>query len=451
MSSNGVTYRHRYKWLSSQSILKPILSADYVVYRDWLYEVELIDYDRRASREHTKCYYSLHSDFDGEPMVSFPIKIYGSTAKYYTEHFDKGLASSRSNDIVNFDSVHILEDALLQHATQCLELSYNNLKDNEVSFKKIRGESLKVNAYEYYRDFIISNQMSFIHSLLEDGWRPNRDSYGRAHSKLTILRKDFRKFLVGANNEQLVSIDIKSSQPYFLYAFLKKSIGENKAQLDSFDKDIHHKLEEELADYFCLLEDGIYEWVINSWKSTITRGEAKVLCFQYFYGYDDLNQEEVSKESIFEIFEARFPTIHGYINVLKGVSFERQLRRAKDFVPSQISSTFEKHKILAQEMQKMESKVVIDIVCKKLRELYPSITVAPIHDCILTEKSNLEKVKKVFEGVLKDEGISAPLVEEFYRDPNDKTLEVPIYDMNPKSEDGGLFKCIGHQSVKMTS
>lgn len=42
-------------------------------------------------------------------------------------------------------------------------------------------------------------------------------------------------------------------------------------------------------------------------------------------------------------------------------------------------------------------------------------------------------------------------MEEYYREPDDKTLYVPIYDMNPNSEDGGLFKCIEHQSVKMTS
>jgi ribosomal protein S17 len=94
---------------------------------------------------------------------------------------------------------------------------------------------------------------------------------GRLDSNLTSLPSFLRPFII--SNEPLMNIDIKNSQPYFLYTLIQ-----NKTEIDK----------EELSKYKDLVIEGtIYEFLVKKYKIYTgierTRNQMKEMLFKVYY------------------------------------------------------------------------------------------------------------------------------------------------------------------------
>lgn len=214
---------------------------------------------------------------------------------------------------------------------------------------------------------------------------------GRLDSNLTSLPSYLRKFLI--SDEKLFHLDIKNSQPYFLYT---KLINE-----PSIDKD-------ELKVYGDLVVNGqLYEFLIDAFQleskgsdQKKLRDKMKKILFGIFYS--KVSSYAGNKEK----FRTIFPTIMQYID----------------------ETNCKVHNSLAIIMQERESSCILDNVMVRLQKI--GINPFTIHDSFIITENELPTVKSVFfETLTKMFGIVPQLHEEDLFDAPENHLEDELFDM----------------------
>ena len=86
-----------------------------------------------------------------------------------------------------------------------------------------------------------------------------------------------------------------------------------------------------------------------------------------------------------ELFRREFPAVSGFI----------QSEKVGDY------------RVLAQHMQRAESRFVIDIVCRRLMEFHRDIPIITVHDSILTVREHAATVKRIMVEEFQRMGIKA--------------------------------------------
>lgn len=252
----------------------------------------------------------------------------------------------------------------------------------------------------------------------------------RLHTNLTNLNSAFRENL-RYKGEKLIEIDIKNSQPYFSISILIKyysSITIPESTKNPLNKGIEYKENKCFMNYVSKVLDGtIYDYFEEKYKQAygeksitefvteqynkrllwskmgaVTGGIAygkrgfrpnvsgkssyvpqdmrgktnrqivKTMIFSVLYG--DLESKNLSKHK--KLFRALFPTIWELLFHIK--------RETENF---------------AVELQKQESKAILDTVAPKIKKHNYRIPLFTIHDCLITTEKHAEYV----EGVLKEE------------------------------------------------
>lgn len=72
----------------------------------------------------------------------------------------------------------------------------------------------------------------------------------------------------------------------------------------------------------------------------------------------------------------------------------------------------ENHRKLAQQLQRLESSIVIDGVCGYLMQHYPEMPVLTIHDELVVPQQIADIVQKLIEQQFSMRGVSARLTKE---------------------------------------
>ena len=217
-------------------------------------------------------------------------------------------------------------------------------------------------------------------NAINDGYLffKRNNTNGRLDTNLTSLPSYLRKFI--KSDEKLFNLDIKNSQPYFLYTKLLK-----EANIDSNELDLYGKL---------VLNGTLYEYLVEVFFQTsldklpkteigIRRKKAKLNLFKIFYSKNG------SYTKIKKLFGDIFPTIMEFINLTNCIE----------------NST------LAIQLQERESITVLDVIMVKLQkiEIYPFT----IHDSFIVTESELPIVKKiVLESCIELFGVPPQLHEE---------------------------------------
>lgn len=194
-------------------------------------------------------------------------------------------------------------------------------------------------------------------SAINDGYlffRRN-DTNGRVDNNLTSLKSEYKQFI---NTPNLYQIDIVNSQPFILSLYLNSSL---------CGRNINEK---ELQKYSDWTSGGIFYEMFereyfNKTSKTLKRKEIKDIMFCIFYSKNGQYQKEKN------IFKKIFPTIMDCIEDEK-----------KD-----------NHSEFAIRLQKMESKICIDIICEELNKL--NIKYYTVHDSWIIDKSNIKEVEKI--------------------------------------------------------
>jgi hypothetical protein len=188
---------------------------------------------------------------------------------------------------------------------------------------------------------------------INDGWlyfKRNKTNF-RLDTNLTTLPSYLRQFIV--SDEVLWHIDIKNSQPFFLYCHLQYD-----KLFNSYD---------ELERYGRIVANGeLYEKFGEFWTKETgevkTRQQIKEMIFKIFYS------KFHSYKKYKDVFEKMFPNIMAHIYYLSSVA----------------------NNALAIQLQTMESHIVLDEIMFKLGE--KGITPFTIHDSFICADDELEEV-----------------------------------------------------------
>jgi hypothetical protein len=198
-------------------------------------------------------------------------------------------------------------------------------------------------------------------SSINDGdlyFRKN-DTNGRIDTNLTSLKSEYKQFIV--SKEPLYQIDIVNSQPFILSLYLNSLLCSNNLNKD---------LQNELLKYNDWTGSGLFyemfeKTYFNKTGKTLTRKMIKDMMFCIFYSKNSSFKKEKS------IFISVFP------NIMNIIEKEKE----------------NKHNEFAIKLQKIESKICIDIISQELD--IEGIEYYTIHDAWLVSKEDIQKTKNI--------------------------------------------------------
>lgn len=215
-------------------------------------------------------------------------------------------------------------------------------------------------------------------------------SNNRFNSSITSLNKVVRPFLL-VNNKPLISIDIKSSQPYILasvlnYNFYNKESRYNYYSIDPvggsilFPRFLEGK-EKGIEQYRNIsFEDDFYSIVLRNElgrePTTIERNSLKHKTMQFLF----YNNSKAKQKSELSYLVNQFPQVN-------------------DFIVSCLNSIGEKR--FAYLLQRAESFLVLDTVCVEFNNEYKSAPFFTIHDAVLTTEEHYEELYRIMFEQLK--------------------------------------------------
>jgi len=186
-------------------------------------------------------------------------------------------------------------------------------------------------------------------------------------TNLTNMASDLRPFIVGYEN--MSYLDLSNSQPVLFNILLQ-----------SYRRNASEALLLEIDNYFSITTSGRwYEWLQDLYG--LSRNDCKEIWMKIAYS-ENLHNIEVKK-----VFLNEFPHVYTIIADIKK----------------------ENHANFAIELQKIESKIFIDEICKELVNY--DIIPYTMHDGLLVPNEHEEKTLYIMQSILKNKLGAIPLVK----------------------------------------
>ncbi|UEG49072.1 hypothetical protein LK994_10565 [Ferruginibacter lapsinanis] len=258
----------------------------------------------------------------------------------------------------------------------------------------------------------------------------------RLHTNLTNIPKWLRKFIT-YDDQELVSIDIKNSQPYMCTALLKKEFWQSvdtaqKPTLKRISEEMYieiRKNKKEINNIIKFLDSSktltqkdiqkeefiknvvngtFYEYLIPIFEKegVLTscktenekRDKVKKIVLQLLFD-DDNKSYNRKRDSATQIFKRKFPVIAKLFEFIKKDNYRN----------------------LAVVLQRIESYLILERVCKRISKENPDLPLFTIHDSIVTTLGNENYVKSVMEDELRKSIGAAPQFSiEYWQKEQDK-------------------------------
>lgn len=306
-------------------------------------------------------------------------KIYGARYNYYLEYLQhKGFIYLYKNYSVGRHSkIYAITDNVKKHIdnidTKIMEMSNHEYKkmtsfdieDNPIN-KQIVSSLYKVKInYDKSLNWIEEHNLDYRKRLLNEtniskiftkDIYYNYDRYGRLHTNFTNLKKDIRNTCLTINGNELKELDIKNSQPFFLYVLMKQ-MGYSK--FDGFDKDV--------------LEGKVYDDLIEFSGEDIARDEMKRNVYTVIFGRNRMTKWN-------KIFQKKYPSVFEWI-----VNFKKEHKN---------------YKSLSHKLQYLESNFMFNMFIPKVLKVVPELNFITIHDSIMFEQQYYNTIKPIFNNTL---------------------------------------------------
>jgi hypothetical protein len=135
--------------------------------------------------------------------------------------------------------------------------------------------------------------------------------------------------------------------------------------------------EDEFEIFKEITKNGTYYQYLMQNLHISNKKEAKELTYKVLFGRNSTN----SKAD--KLFKQVFPTIHNFIRLYK--------KEKGDY------------KILAYDLQKMESNLIFNKIIRKVMDINPEIKIITVHDSIITSKKNRNEINAIFQTELINE------------------------------------------------
>jgi hypothetical protein len=211
---------------------------------------------------------------------------------------------------------------------------------------------------------------------------------GRFHSNITNMAKVLRPFL-RINNEPLVNLDIKNSQPYLSTILLT-----NPGKVSWMTKDpafamllqtLKVSLSQDVRKYITLVISGqIYEYLMTEFLKQdleLNRNDTKRQMLRILFARNRSPKDEINRKAR-QIFKNCFPTVHRIFSKIRG---------------TEKGNKFQNFKRFAILLQTIESYLVLDVILKRIYKELPGTIAITIHDSIMTGvlTNNVSEVNKI--------------------------------------------------------
>ncbi len=347
------------------------------------------------------------------------------------------------------------------HLTKWLQPEYLKI-DYEESIEYLKNAKLS-NTQKYSRRYLIE---MIKHERIYFQ-REGKDN--RLHSTITNLPKDLRHFISFKGKEKLFSLDLKSSQPFFLAGLLHLlSCQSTERDLKSFpssckesslannylsdrilqclnsikDREIRKRICSSLSTMIwenekplditgvttfidLVVRSDLYEYIGRRFsKDFLYRVQTSIGVSDQFY-----NQNKEYKEWI------HFSSLRDYVKIAvmeflysSPLNKERRCREIRRILPPVVSEVIDRMKKENKNqfpifMQNLEASLIVDRITRKLTEQHPDMPLFTIHDSIATTKHYVPIVEQFIKDELQEFfGISPRLsIEHWTARKTDKT------------------------------
>ncbi len=307
-----------------------------------------------------------------------------------------------------YDSRYVSIELTNQKLIRRIELARNELQ--KVSAKTTRGRSdqikylkkLKIDGsyinilnHNYIKDTNKYNSILASATKIQNGdiFYTVDDTAGRFHSNITNMSKDLRPYL-RINGQKLVNIDVKNCQPY-LSVILLTDPGKVSCLTDNREfcyllTSMKVTITQDVKNYISLVASGqIYEYLMEKFSSAgleLSRSETKKQVLRILFARNRTPKNETNRFTR-QIFIKNFPTVHKIFSQIRGKE------KGEKF------SNFKRFAIL---LQRIEAKLMLDVVVKRIYKELPGVIALTIHDSIMTGflTNDVKAVREIIEEVL---------------------------------------------------
>ncbi|MGQ3678875.1 hypothetical protein [Tenacibaculum discolor] len=236
------------------------------------------------------------------------------------------------------------------------------------NIEKAESEEEKLKAYNKYTSRVTSIKAIEGGKNLKSIYFKRNKTNGRIDTNLTNLSSDLRQFIVGY--EDMVYLDLKNAQPVLFNILLKEHL-----------INATEGLKKEISKYFEYTTKGVWYEHLQELYST-TREESKDLWMKIAYS------KNKSYKNDKKVFKDAYPNIYKIISLYKTKN----------------------HSDFAIKLQKIESDIFIDKICRKLME--KEIVPFTIHDALIVEKEHKEITLKIMKSVFENTIGIVPCIKE---------------------------------------
>jgi hypothetical protein len=260
---------------------------------------------------------------------------------------------------INNASKHVKK--MGSHYRKNLQIDYDGAVEHSYEryiseLETAKSEDEEISAFKRY-----SSRISSINSIHNGSKNKTlrfkrNDKNFRLDTNLTNMASDLRKFIIGYEN--MSYLDLSNSQPVLFNVLLKQ-----------YQKNASEALKNEINKYFDITTSGQwYEFLQSIYKKD--REECKTIWMEIAYSQNHHHKQTKA------MFSKVFPLIYGIIENIKKVE----------------------HNQFAIHLQKIESKIFIDKICKNL--VSENIIAFTMHDGLIVPKEHKEKTLQIMQEVL---------------------------------------------------
>lgn len=394
--------------------LKNILGDDYVNCIKFLKENGIIECDGIIKKGEKSLGYRIALPFRGSNILevepSFDIKQ--KLNRFRLKELDanpvlKSLYASRT---------HLIQTLKSEAFSIDIKSAFRELETNYKTKMYIRHQSKATYSGEDAAEVeaeinsAISLHKKNIEKLYTKSFEPVIDIAGqRLHSPITNMHKILRKFLT-FKGEPLVSLDLKNSQPYLSLLTLNKKFYKynNNKTLKYFDFEYYINLFHTHTPYKILdlveslenIDDvTLYNYIEDAKNGVIYDRFLEVQPNDEFY-------EELRSEIKGDFFTCMFDKgyrMKFYEEFYEAYKLPFQLFEALKSVKGKYFKYKNGEKVdmghgrLAVLLQRIESNLILDEICKKIYRTDKNIPLITVHDSIATLSQYKDFVKKTIE------------------------------------------------------
>ena len=225
------------------------------------------------------------------------------------------------------------------------------------------------------------------------------DNVGRFHSNLTNIKKELRNFIT-YDGQKLVNIDIKNSQPLLStilfddnfyqknseninlfiipssFSLLSNSSHSYSSTIIILVKALEKIDNQKIIEYVHMVNTGDFYKKISEKlypEATFEKQKIKEMIFTVFFSRNSFIRLPEAKSKI--DFKNNFPEIYEIFRLLK----------------------VKNHRALAHILQRIESELIIQKVCKRISIEKPNLPIFTIHDSVTTIVGNEKYVSLIIE------------------------------------------------------